>query len=960
MKMDGTNALTYKTLATGLTALGLCFSSSSQGQVSPRITSSVENATRATIQGSHPNAARLANMTGRMAGSTRIQGASIVFSRSEAQEAALQTLIAAQQNPSSPLYHQWMSPDEFATSFGVANADIAKVETWLQQQGLTIDSVSRGRNRIRFSGSVTQIEAAFGTEIDQYTNGEETHFAPATDLTIPAAFVGSISAVNNLSNFRPTPRVKVKPAAAQANFTSSQTQSHYLTPKDVATIYDINAAYNAGFTGAGQTIAVVGQSAVVTSDITSFQTAAGLTVKAPTIVLMPGSGTSTLTTGDEVESDLDLEYTGGIAKGANIFFVYTGNSQNLGVFDALTYAIDEKIAPILSVSYGTCEANLASTEYSTYNSAFAQAAAQGQTIVAASGDDGSTDCYENLSTITSPTAAQIATAEALAVDFPASSQYVTGLGGTEFTSAAVASSNTTYWTAASGSDVISSALSYMPEQVWNDDSVATSTTAANISSGGGGVSTLTARPTWQAGVTGITSGTNRLVPDIALAASPANAGYLYCSSDATSTGITGSCSNGFRDSNSQYLTVAGGTSFAAPIFAGMLAIINQSRNSTGQGLINPTLYTLAANATTYASAFHDTTAGSNACTAGSTICTTAGAGSYSATTGYDQASGLGSVDLYNLLTAWPTTTASALAATTTTLSAANTSPVSGASDVITITVAPGSSLLTTTPTGTVTISVDGTAVSPTSALSGGVATYTFSSTTAGSHVITATYSGDGVYAGSTGTVAVSVGATTATGGTFKVTATNLSVTAGSSGTSTVTVTPASGYTGTVGWTVSTNSTLSNACYTISNLAVTGTAAVSTSLTLYTSASACASTSAVGASGSVKHPVLTSALQAPQNLPGRSPFRTAPVGIAAAGMLALGMLRRRTRKGWSLLAVCLLGVLGVTLSGCSGSSNSVIGATSTVATKGTYTLTVVGADTTTSTVTSSANLTLTIN
>jgi subtilase family serine protease len=153
-------------------------------------------------------------------------------------------------------------------------------------------------------------------------------------------------------------------------------------------------------------------------------------------------------------------------------------------------------------------------------------------------------------------------------------------------------------------------------------------------------------------VTGISSGSYRLVPDLSLASSPNNPGYLYCSSD-PSTGILGSCSHGFRDTFNRYLTVAGGTSFAAPIFAGMLAILNGKLNSTGQGVVNSTLYKLAADSTTYASAFHDITGGSNECTAGPDYCTSAGGSEYPAGTGYDQASGLGSIDFFNLMTYWP-------------------------------------------------------------------------------------------------------------------------------------------------------------------------------------------------------------------------------------------------------------------------------------------------------------------
>ncbi len=190
---------------------------------------------------------------------------------------------------------------------------------------------------------------------------------------------------------------------------------------------------------------------------------------------------------------------------------------------------------------------------------------------------------------------------------------------------------------------------------WNDDS-ATDVLDYGLSSGGGGVSIFTAAPSWQTGVPGIPAGgAFRLVPDVALDASPNNAPYAYCSSDSTAwaSGQYSSCNAGLRDSSSQDLTVAGGTSFAAPIFSGMLAIINQAKGYTSQGVVNPTLYILASNPATYASAFHDITTGNNECGLGISYCSTADAASFAATVGYDQATGLGSVDLNNLLNAWP-------------------------------------------------------------------------------------------------------------------------------------------------------------------------------------------------------------------------------------------------------------------------------------------------------------------
>lgn len=950
--MDFMRRLLWKVLPVACSALICLFAAYAFAQQpASRITAEITNAQRATLPGSHPPMANATNDVGRVPAGTKLTGMSIVFSRTPSQEANLQALIATQQNPASAQYHKWLTPDAYAASFGVSDADIAKVQAWLEQQGFAVTNVARSKTRITFNGTASQAEAAFGTELHYYKSNGETHYAPSADLQIPAALSSVVASVGNLSDFRPHPhhRPAVNPQGLRPNFTSSQTGDHFLTPKDVATIYDINAAYNAGYTGYGQSIAVVGQSSIELSDIENFQSAAGLTTKDPTLVLVPDSGTAAVSSGDEAESDLDLEYSGGIAKDATIYFVYVGNNNNYSVWDSISYAVDTRIAPIITTSYGACETELSSSDYTTLNGILEQAASQGQSVISAAGDSGSTDCYGTNGLTT-------AQQEALAVDFPASSQYVTAMGGTEFPSADVASTNTTYWESASGSDVISSALSYIPEQVWNDDS-----SANGLSSGGGGTSSLTARPSWQTGVTGIPSGDYRLVPDISIDASNENAPYLYCSSDtsAWTQGQAASCNSGFRDSSTQYLTAAGGTSFAAPIFAGMLAIINQKLNSTGQGLINSTLYTLAASSSTYASAFHDTTSGSNACTAGSTYCSSAGESDYSATTGYDEASGLGSVDLYNLLTAWPTSgsTSSTLQATITTLTAATTSPAPGAADAITITVAPQSTSLTTSPTGTLTIVVDGTTATSSLALSNGSATYSFSSTTTGAHVIQATYSGDSTYASSTASLTLTVGSSS-TSASFTLAATNVTIASGNTGTSTITITPSGGYTGTIDWSVSADPTISNGCYSLNNATISGTTAVTETMTIYTSASSCTTASLAPARGGkhlfAKSPAAIGAVRESSSPDSPNPAR---FGIVMAGVLFGGLFGFRSRRLQLLASVLLLILAGLTASGCGSSSSST---SSTTTPASTYTLTITGADSATSSISASTTMTLTVD
>ncbi|HYY73011.1 MAG TPA: protease pro-enzyme activation domain-containing protein, partial [Candidatus Bathyarchaeia archaeon] len=356
--------------------------SSAAQQPVARITTAVDDAVRTTIPGTHPVMARPEDDAGRLPLGSKFEGVSIAFSRTPAQEADLQVLLTAQQDPTSPLYHKWLNPDEFGARFGLAESDIAKVQSWLELHGFGVESVSRSKNRISFSGSVEQVESAFGTEMHYYKLNGETHFAPSGDVSVPAAFSSVVQTITNLSTFRPKPHIRYQGPrrAVNPNFSSSQSGNHFLTPKDIATIYDINPAYNAGYNGSGQSIAVVGQSDVVMTDIEHFQTAAGFTVKDPVRVLASSTNPG-IKSGDETESDLDLEYTSTIANGATIYFVFS----SAGVFDAITYAVNNKTAPIISVSYGLCETALGSSGYSSLNAILAQAASQGQSVIVAAG-----------------------------------------------------------------------------------------------------------------------------------------------------------------------------------------------------------------------------------------------------------------------------------------------------------------------------------------------------------------------------------------------------------------------------------------------------------------------------------------------------------------------------------------------------------------------------------------------
>ena len=282
-----------------------------------RIRADVNNSAMTTLKGTRLLAEPQERDAGRMPSNTKLNGVSIVFSRSAAQQTALEKLLAAQQDPASPEFHRWLTPEQFGARFGMASADIEKVQRWLEQQGFTIERVARSQNMIRFSGTVGQLEQTFRTELHFYNAAGEQHFAPSTALSVPAAMAPTIQAIRNLNNFRPRP-MHVKPRGA---FTSGQSGNNFFAPGDIALTYDINPLYSAGVDGTGQSITIVGQSAIDPKDIENFQNAAGLHKKDPVMVIVPGSGSSTIVAGVEGESDLDVEWSGAIAKGATVYFV---------------------------------------------------------------------------------------------------------------------------------------------------------------------------------------------------------------------------------------------------------------------------------------------------------------------------------------------------------------------------------------------------------------------------------------------------------------------------------------------------------------------------------------------------------------------------------------------------------------------------------------------------------------
>jgi subtilase family serine protease len=432
-----------------------------------------------------------------------LHGITMVFSRSPQQQADLNALNTAQENPSSALYHKWLTPEQFAARFGMAATDLEKASAWLEHQGFTIDRLSRSRDRIFFSGNAGQVNRAFATELHYYTVKGQKHFAPSRALSVPSSLAEVVLTIGNLDNFQPHPMHRFV-RQEEPNFTSGTSGSHYVSPGDIATIYDINPSYQAGINGTGQSITILGQSYIYLSDIEHFQSASGLAIKDPEMVLVPGTGPDGIATPDnEAESDLDLEWSGSVAPGAEVFFVYTGDGDPGGVFDSLQYAVDNRISPIISLSYGSCEGVINSSGILQALEELAQqGVTQGQTLIASSGDDGASACFYD-------TDLSLAQRTALSVAYPASSAFFTAVGGTMFNEG-----SGSYWQSTPGTDIISSATSYIPEIAWNEDYVYEG--IGYLGSTTGGASILFAKPSWQTGIPGIPADNARDVPDVAL------------------------------------------------------------------------------------------------------------------------------------------------------------------------------------------------------------------------------------------------------------------------------------------------------------------------------------------------------------------------------------------------------------------------------------------------------------
>ncbi len=549
----------------------------------------------------------------------------------------------------------------------------------------------------------------------------------------------------------------------------------------------------------------------------------------------------------------------------------------------------------------------------------------GITVMSSSGDDGATDCD------TSGVAS-----EGLAVDFPSSSPFATSAGGTQFSGDV--SNPSTYWNAGTGT--AGSAKSYIPEVPWNE-----TTASGGLDAGGGtggGASAFFAKPAWQSGP-GVPADSSRDVPDVSLNAAAEHDGYVVCSQ--------GSCTSGFLSASGQP-NVFGGTSFVAPSLAGILALVEQNLGTGPLGNIGPVLYGLA-NGPNSASIFNTTQAGNNSipCSQGTPDCPHGGSIGYSSTgsPGYTQATGLGSLNVSNLIADWagatPTGTGSTIGAglsittltTSSQLCAINTSTLS-------LTATVGGSIAGTTPTGTVQFLIDNNPVGTPQPLVSGAVTFALSTSAiaSGGHNVSAVYSGDTNYAGSKGTLLATDG-TLASVDFVSTTQKDFSLTP-CVGTATVnpgatssgivfTITPVNGFTGSVTMTaVNNNLGAFTPSFSVSPVSITSATGVTTSFIVKASQTTTAQ---------LTKPALTPLQGSPS---GKAPWYVAGSGATLACMLLLIVPRRRR---WASLLVVVLSIAALTVAGCGGNTSTTGGGgggggggpTTTNARPGTYTFTI---------------------
>lgn len=742
----------------------------------PRIIEPVNNASRVTIHGTVSPLANARNDTGPASPGRLLDHVQLFFRKSPSQQASLDQYLKNLQTPGSPNYHKWLTPAEFGQKFGPNQQDISTIENWISSQGFTVEKLNPGNGSLVVSGTVGQLELAFHTSIHRYLVDGQYHYANATDPQIPTALAPVLAGFVSLNNF-PAHRLihylgkaTYDPATgkSQPEWTVSSSSSPIgydlvMSPADYAVQYDLTPLYQAGTNGSGETIAIINDANININTVNNYRSLFNLPSNPPQVIIagsdpgIDGINNPDGANGDSIEAYLDVEMAGAIAPNATIDLVIAGDTavQN-GLILAAEYAVFNDIAPIMSVSFGACEKALGS-QNQFLNSLWQQAAAEGITVLVASGDSGSagTDPSGQVCDTSNSASADFG----LAVSGYASTPYDVAVGGTDFfysdyqNPSAITGELQSDWNTSPTPTPQASIKGYITEQAWNDTTLGDNIfqqPSPEIAGGGGGPSTcgmpqtdssgnVTScqpypKPSWQTGP-GVPSSNARYIPDVSLfAADGINDSYIpICAVD-------GDCQPG---ATPVQISGVGGTSGAAPAMAGIMALVDQKYGPQGQA--DYVLYPLAQQ---HPSAFHDVTKGTNAmpCTSGSPNCSNGSLTGYAATPGYDPATGLGTIDANQLVSNWNSIS---FTSTTTTLSLSSSSFTHGTAVTLNSSVSGSGG----TPTGNVAIMTDNPDVNQQSltslALSSGQASGSINFLPGGTYNVWAQYSGDGKFGSST-------------------------------------------------------------------------------------------------------------------------------------------------------------------------------------------------------------------
>jgi subtilase family serine protease len=662
----------------------------------PLVTAPVDDRVTTPVAGERSSLLSIAKDMGAVDDSVALTHARGELKRAPALQAALDKLVEDQQDRKSPSYHKWLQASELR-AYGPDAADVAKVVTWLQGHGITVNSVSKSGMSIDISAPASKLGNAFHTALHnvRLPNGD-VHIANMTDLAIPAALAPVLRGAT-LSNFFPTPNY-TKPSPSYT-FRDIHNTFYAVTPPDFATIYNLkplltgNNAFGVKITGAGVTIAVVEQTLILRHDWDLFRKTFGLSAYPSKLIFQQPGGCANpgYSPGDETEAAIDAEYADGAAPGADIIeAACAGGTLGFGVETALQNLVEYGTnASVLSISYGSSEKFAGLTFLAGWENLVEEGAAEGLSIFVSSGDSAAAAGEEDGT-------------DGLGVNGLATTPYNTSVGGTDFQDRALKEASL-YW-AKSNSVTGESALSYIPEIPWDnscsssviatylgfDDAIASCNSSKSFAGppyeqpnigGTGGQSVIYAKPTWQS-APGVPNDGVRDQPDVSFFASNGawNHFYLICMSDEAHGGYP--CR--YHNRNDILAQAYGGTSISAPGWAGTFALAVEILGK--QGNAAPQFYQIATaqfnspvllqacrsvlgNAITNpACVFNDLTVGDNAavCVAGAPDCytnsqSTAGLGvmraanysssidAFPATAGYDLASGLGSVNITNLI-----------------------------------------------------------------------------------------------------------------------------------------------------------------------------------------------------------------------------------------------------------------------------------------------------------------------